>query len=70
MPEPQEFHHLLKNERDQIDKLIKDVEALSLKVRQMESSLIKQPIAQPESKAENHLEVFRQQWKVQLHKDA
>ena len=69
MPEPQEFHHLLKNERDQIDKLIKEIEAVNLKVRQMESSLIKQPIAQPESKAEKHLEVFRQQWKVQLYYD-
>ena len=67
MPEPQD--HLLKNERDQIDKMIKEIEAVSLKVRQMESSLIKQPIAQPESKAEKHLEVFRQQWPTQLRDD-
>ena len=72
VPEPQDFQQFIDElkEKMKFDELIKDHEALQIKVRQMESLLIKQPIAQPESKAEKHLEVFKQQLKVQPHKDA
>ena len=70
VPEPQELQRLIDEERERqkLEELYKEHEALKFKVSQLESFLTKiaQPIAQPESKAENHLEVFRQQWKVQL----
>ena len=72
VPEPQDLQQFIDElkEKMKFDELKKDQEALQIKVRQMESLLIKQPIAQPESKAENHLEVFRQQWPVQLKDDS
>ena len=72
VPEPQELQRLIDEERERqkLEELYKDHEALKLKVNQLESSLIKQPMAQPKSKAENHLEFFRQQWPVQLKDDS
>ena len=70
VPEPQDFQQFIDElkEKMKFDELKKDQEALQIKVRQMESSLIKQPIAQPESKADKQLEVFRKQWPRQLDK--
>jgi len=65
LPVPEELHNLLKNQRDEIDKLIKEIETVNLKVNHMEGSMIKQQIAQLKSMAK-HLEVLRQEWPRQL----
>ena len=70
LPVPEELHNLLKNQRDEIDKLIKEIETVNLKVNHMEGSMIKQQIAQLKSMAKKHLKVLRQEWPRQLSQNA